>query len=675
MDQILDLPIDTTPEEAADLNVKKFKRGQRVPAKAEVVREQFVDLFRVANELRKPRAAVWDTSWALYNGQYDWSGKADWQAKVNIPKVRGVVDKAAGSFRKALIRMKRFYHIESETKLGTEKGFYTMSLLDYWLDRLNFAEEFTTGLKSGLITSTLVYKVYPNWKTETRPHFREAMLKEPIMQLGIHVGDRMVPVQELIDSPHTEWTLGFEAIDPYKMWVGPRNGYRIEKATKDFNYIKRLAKLGVYTQESVDALESIAGQRYDSWREQSRKQEGSTTFMSKYNREIDLYHFWGPVFDEDGNIIAENATYTMAGLGGEDLSISAGVDGLVLLRPPVWNPLMHGKDPYVVGTPYIVPFSTYNRGIVEDITGIVKMITELSNLIIDGAQFDALQAYEIDEDLLTDSRQAKRGVYPGVAFTTKSYDNPGSKSVVRTITTGRVPQLALNVLQFLDREQQLSTSVTNALRGSEIGSDTLGEFQSLTSSANDSLDDAARTVEATCLDEMLEKMSGTVYQYHEDFTLPRLAENFPKTTNILADMDAEERFATMVGGYSFKARGVSVFLDKSQDLQQINSLLQLIGNLPGVMTRINIDELLEQIIVGIGWNPTRLLTNQSPGVYPAAIQGGQPQQDPRQAQAQQMTPQQMMNAQQGAAQGGARNNPGANATAPLGASTSRASMK
>ena len=153
----LDLPIGLEPAEAKKLSIAE---PSQLSISEGLLEEQFRDFFDLADAHRKPREMVWDTAWDLYNGRHDWSEKEDWQAKVNIPKVRGVVDKAAGSFRRALIRMKRFYHIESETRLGVEQGFYTMNMLDYWLEQIGFVEEFTTGLKGGLITSTLVFKVW-----------------------------------------------------------------------------------------------------------------------------------------------------------------------------------------------------------------------------------------------------------------------------------------------------------------------------------------------------------------------------------------------------------------------------------------------------------------------------------------------------------------------------------
>jgi hypothetical protein len=547
--------------------------------------------------------------------------------------------------------MKRFYHIESETRLGVEKGFYTMNLLDYWLEQCNFIEEFSNGLKTGLITGVVAFKVWWDWVTDTTPRWEEKLVKQPMEQLGIKVGTQLVPTQVITRKGVTTGMLGFKAIDPYNLWIGPRQNYHIEKATVDFSYIEALAKKGVYSQEAVDKLFSRGLEVVDRAREQKRKGEGEGQPQSKFNREIDIYHYWGDLFDDEGKIVARNVHYT---LGDKD----------VVLRKPKPNPFFHGKNPYVIGTPYTVPFSLHNRGVVEDIAGIAKQITELSNLIIDGAQYDAMSAFEGDVDLIQDPKALKAGLYPGIFVPTKGFENPQNKQVIRQITTGKVPQLALQVRGMLDMEAQLSSSITNALRGqSQPGSDTLGEFQSITASANANLDDAARTVEDTAMNPFMEKAIGT--------------EGFPKTSVAIIDMSPEERYATMIGGFSFKARGVSIMMDKAQDLKQIDSFVKLVSAIPGVMTRINVDELLENIIVGIGWNPSRILIQQgSQPVMPVAMQGGQPVGGPgaggppvippellgiqgqeRGAGQPPLTPAQQVAGRRGATEGGARNNP------------------
>lgn len=657
----LQLPLGMEPSEAKRLTIGE---PAQLGIEDDLIVEQFQDFKRIADEIRRPRKDVWDECWNLYNGIYDWSMKEDWQSRSNIPKIRGIVDAATASFRRALVRMKRFYHIESETKLGIEKGFYSMNLLDYWLEQMGFIEEFSVGLKTGLITSSLVYKVWWDWVTDTQPHWEEKLVKEPILQLGIKVGEQLIPTQVISRAGRTRGILGFKAIDPYNMWIGPRNSYKIERATVEFSYIEALAKKGVYSKEAVERLHQRSQDRVDKYQEQERKQEGKAEPASKFNREIDLYHYWGDLYHEDGRIAARNVHYT---IGDTD----------VVLRKPKVNPFFHGQDPYVVGTPYVVPFSTYGRGIVEDIAGVARQITELSNLIIDGAQFDAMSAFEGDVDLIQDPKSLEKGLYPGIFIPTKGFENPSGKQVIRTITTGKIPQLAMQVRQMLDTEAQLSSSVTNALRGQSAGAggpDTLGEFQSITASANANLDDAARTVEETVLNTFLDKSISTIYQYNEDYNLDRLTENFPKTSISMIDMTPEERYATMVGGYAFKARGVSIMMDKAQDLKQIDTFVKLVSAIPGVMTRINVDELLENIIVGIGWNPSRILLNPgSQPVMPVSVQaGGQapgaamspemlgmggPQGQGVSQREAPLTPGQIVAGRQGAQMGGSTNNP------------------
>jgi hypothetical protein len=649
----LEFPVGIAPEEAKGF---EFSSGDKLKISDGDTGQYFQEAFRIADNIRQPRKEVWDTAWNLYNGVYSWDGKAEWQSKNNIPKIRGVVDKATSTFRRALVRMKKFYSIESETQLGIEQGLFTTSLMDYWFDQIGFIVPFTEGLKNGLLTGVIAFKIWWDWVEDYEPRWETKMVSEPIIEMGIEVGTQMVPQQTLLREPRVRGRLGLKAINSYDLWIGPRNSYKIERAKVDLAYLYKMADAGFYSKEAVDQLAAIGQGNDDGQRAQDARHRGENdqTPTNKYIREVTIYHYWGPIYSQEGRLIHPNATFTIAG------------DSTTVLRKPQKNPFFHGQDPYVVGTPFTVPFSNYNRGIVEDISGIANMITELSNLIIDGAQFDAIPAYEIDSDLCDNPLQVKKGVFPGMGVFTKGLDNPSNRNVIRPVAGGRVPQLALQVLQFLDKEQQLSTSVINALRGQAIGTDTLGEFNSIVGGASESLDDAARTVEESTIDFMLDKSAKVIFQYHSDFTLPRLTENFSKTAFGLSEMSSEERYATMIGGFSFKARGVSIFLDKAQDLNKVMQFVQLISNVPGILTRLNIDEMLEQIIVALGWNPNKILVNPATQpVVPPAVLAGNPQPAgssgfPNPQQAAQLTPAQISAGQQGAMMGGATNNPMAN---------------
>ncbi|KKM14343.1 hypothetical protein LCGC14_1707030, partial [marine sediment metagenome] len=80
-----------------------------------------------------------------------------------------------------------------------------------------------------------------------------------------------------------------------------------------------------------------------------------------------------------------------------------------LIRKARPNPFFHKDPPYVIGTPYQLPFSTYGRGMVEDVVEIAKSITNMSNLVADGALYDAMKAFAIDVKQLSDPNEARSG--------------------------------------------------------------------------------------------------------------------------------------------------------------------------------------------------------------------------------------------------------------------------
>ena len=48
----------------------------------------FNSMFRTADESRNQLKVLWNISWDMYNGLFDWSQKDWWQSRSTIPKVR-----------------------------------------------------------------------------------------------------------------------------------------------------------------------------------------------------------------------------------------------------------------------------------------------------------------------------------------------------------------------------------------------------------------------------------------------------------------------------------------------------------------------------------------------------------------------------------------------------------
>ena len=638
----------------------EVKEGAKQKTKTAVVDDEtalafFTHVYTAADEARRPREAVWKQSWDLYNGQYDWSGKANWQSKVNISLVRQAVDRAAATFRRALVRMRNFFGVEAESRVGYQQGLFTRSLLDYWLDRAGFVREFTSALKVGLITSTIIMKVWWEycWVNDLTVEMQES--KVPTESFGLETGYETKQTAKPKRGQKLVGKLGLRAVDPFKFWVvpGSEGRYVIERTEALLADLEAMAKKGIYDIEAVARLVPNAGSAdVNSQEDAERKGELPATNKNSFMKSVNLYHYWGDIFDEEGKILMRDATFTVV--------CSANGDPVEIIRKPRANPFFHGCAPYVVGTPYVVPFSTYNRGIVEDVAGVACMITELSNLIADGAMFDAIKAFEIDIDQLYSQAEAADGVYPGKTFRKSGLKSgPVDKPLVRAVDVGKMPHEAIHALAYFDSIFQKGTQITEFVSGfGGSGSKTATEVSTKTSQALEGLDDAARTVEETVIEPLLELGAKTIYQFHTNYTMPRLVENFPQASMMLQTLSPAERYILMAAdeGFQFKARGISIMLDKQKSLEQVGQFLQLAGHIPGMLQRLNVDYVLEDISMALGWNPERALLRPAPSVQVMGQQGAQGGQGfPQQGTG--PTPAQQVAGEQGAEQGGAQGNP------------------
>lgn len=619
----------------------------------EDVKAYFNHVFSKADEARRPRENVWTQAWSLYNGIYDWSSKADWQSKVNISLVRQAVDRAAATFRRALVRNRNFFGVESESKVGYQQGLFTRSLLDYWLDRSNFISNFTNALKVGLITSTIVMKVWWEYCWVDDLSLEASEEKVPTQAYGLTTGYEQKKVMKPKRGKKLVGKMGLKAVDPFKFWVVPGSSgrYVIEETEALVADLEDLAKQGIYEKSAVERLlPLVSGLNTEAAEEAERKGELASS-KTGFLKTIKLYHYWGDIFDESGKVLMRDATFTVAG----DKS------AVEVLRKPRTIPFFHGSHPYVLGTPYVVPFSTYNRGIVEDVAGVATMITEISNLIADGAMFDAIKAYEIDMDQIYSQSEAADGIYPGKVYRKNGQRNMNNQPMIRAVDVGKLPQEAISALGYFDAVFQKGTQITEFVSGQGgAGAKTATEVSTKTTQALEGLDDAARTVEETVIEPTLELAAKTIYQFHTDYTMPRLVENFPQAAMMLRELSPAERYILMAGdeGFRFKARGISIMIDKQQSLDKVAQFLQISGHVPGILERLNVDYVLEEIVTGLGWNPQRALLQPSPQVQIMGPQGQQsgvgfpPPGTP--------TPAQAVAGQQGAEMGGAPNNPMAN---------------
>ena len=641
--------------EAGRAKIQKSDSGDDPLSEASLKRF-FAAVKQTADEHRKPREMVCREAWALYNNEYDWSDKAWWQHRTPIPKVRSSVDRAVGIFRKTLLKVQPFYGIQAESKLGRTKGRYTMLLTDYWLDQAAAIEEIVTAFRVGLITSTSILKIFWMRVRDTQVGLETKTIEEPIMEFGLEVGNRTREEKTAVLNESYKGKLGIMCVNPQNFWIvpGTRGRSVIERDECSLNELEALVKDakhpdGIYDKEALERL------RHKTQNPTKSQDDSEQTHEARYNanqyfRNVNLFHYWGDIYDQDGKLSLADASFTLA-------------DEDILIRKARPNPFFHKEHPYTIGSPYMVPFSTYNRGMVEDVAEIAKSITQLANLIADGGLYDAMKAFAIDVDQLEDPSDARNGVYPGKTFIRKSSQGSGTanEQLIQTVDVGKIPQEAMNTVSMFERYFQEGSFVNEWVGGTgKAGGATLGEVNIKTQASLEGLDESARNLEVSLLEPTLTKGTKVIYQYNENYMLERLVDNYPQLSMLLQGMQPAERYATMVGDYSFKVRGMSVMIDRAQRIGELKEILTLLSYLPGFIEQLNPVSTLEEILMPMGWDPQKLLLNPGMGsvTTPAGGPGMQPGMSPPPGMAPAgSTPMQNRNAAEGARLGGTTNNP------------------
>jgi hypothetical protein len=609
----------------------------------------FGAMFDSAKAHRAPRDDIRRMCWSLYNNEYDWAEKAWWQHKSPIPKVRSAVDKAVALFRKTLLRMNPFYGIQAESKMGRTKGRFTMMLTDYHLDQAAAVEVMVDAFKVGLITSESILKIWWMRTREFKPEVETIDKEEMTYEFGVPTGKNVTSERQAKLKEHTKGKLGFACVNPDNFWIvpGTRGRMVIERDECSLNELESLAEEGIYDKDAVkrlrEKLHNVTPISQDTTPDITK--EGRPSF-NQYLRPIDLYHFWGDIYDYNGKLVKCDAAFTLA---GED----------TLIRKPRDNPFFHKEPPYILGTPYKIPFSTYNRGMVEDVMEIAKSITEMANLVADGALYDAMKAFAIDVDQLDDPSEARQGLYPGKTFLRKSGNAsvPGEQ-LIQTVEVGKVPQESMNMIGLFERYFQEGSYINEWVGGQgSKGNRTLGEVNIKTQSALEGLDESARNLEVTLIEPSLTMVAKVVYQYHEEYTIARLMDNYPNVAIMLQGMQPAERYSIMMGDFSFQMRGLSIMIERQQRIGELKEILQLLSYLPGFIERLNPDATLEEVLMPLGWDPSKLLINPAASAVTTPASGAVP--SPPMIPPGAPPAMEQRNADEGARMGGARNNPAA----------------
>lgn len=554
----------------------------------------------------------WNEAWRVYNNQYDFSGKARWQAKNFVPKLSMTVEMAASLVRKAMMDANEWFRFEGTNEVNREMAPYLEKLTYHYLDLLRFVDAFVPPMKGGLVGSLIVVK----------PHLAPYALADESPD-DIEKRDRGEKVdREVLEGPAI--TVSYP--DPYNIWLdgSGRDLFVIEEEEMDMSTAFDLADMGVLDGDVLKKLQQDWTESDKEAQASRRKQQVTDIAKPSFRTELKLTHFWGNLPQKNGRWAIRNGHYVMA-------------NEKYLIRKPMDNPYSHRRKPYVIGSPFRRPFSVYNKGLIEDVVGLQRAMTELLNLTLDSALFAGIKAFEVDLDQIEDPQQILNGIYPGKVFTGRKGDK--NIPMVRDIEIGGVSRDVAEVYRLLDSEFQNSTAVTEFISGA-VGAQqnrTATEVVSKQQQGMGIFGEMARNIEGTVLEPMLEQIAHLIVEFHGDFADLEIQKILGPERAIELMLAAPEQRADKFRPNDLRVRadGISSLINRTQEIEKVNALLQSIGQL-GPMAEVMLSDidipfffknLFRRMVRAYGWNEKDLIrekTAEEKAAEAAAAQSQQP---------------------------------------------------
>lgn len=543
------LPEPAIPQEIGGLNADRpssldrtpIEDGTKVPPPTEGDILTALEGYRVEAEYARlagpnSRDMTWLQNLDLYWNRFDFSNKANWQAREILPEFPLYVDRFAAALKMALLSSATPFecHVNGDEE-GDIAQVITKSMTDVILPRIG--------------------------RTSTGHRCAFPIVFEEAMKYGAMMMCTTIVTARTVDGVRQ---VCLENVDPYNVWLDPtgRGLYRIRRLEMDLSELQALARkvdgkgIPLYKVEEMKTAASTQGTMEALQRAEREKRTGTSQWQTSNRRPVLVHEFYGTLIDASGNVIGENV-----------LAVWANSNHLI--RVPEENPFWHGRD-WMIAAPVLpVPGAPYGRAYVENFATICRTLNELTNLILDAVFTSAMKAFAVIPSMLEDPSQIDEGVYPNVVF--RLQDGALPQDFLKEVNLGMLPPDVMQVWQTLKQElqegaafqaQQPIKSHTSALAVGNAGQQDQDLMKAI-----------ASNIEGLFLEPLLDTIWKTAIQHIDKKDVEWEAAVGQEWFQAL--LRAKKQFAKYHVRFHF--RGISALIDKGQKLQKIMQLLQVVA--------------------------------------------------------------------------------------------------
>ena len=518
--------------------------------------------FKEADGARKDRMRMNSRNRDVYMGDQDWSHKQDGQSTEFLPKTSMATEQFSAFVKRALVQFGDWFSVTASQ--GPLNNDQIVNLLQCFFKRLPNGPRTTTlpviiadVVKAAMMDSLLIAKVHGQQVAERR--FR--------VEPGIPLMD--IP-PELSPQEFSPWRLRIDGIRAEDYYPDPtgRGLYEIHRSECDLHEVlaEAQAEDSIYDLKAVEALVDTARKEEEERPERQRGQR--ETDHPGFRKRVVKDEYWGTILDEDGRVLHRNVVWTVA-------------NETHVIRKPEPNPFWHGESPFVVAPLLRVPDSVWHKALIDDAASLNVALNEMFNLMVDGGMASVWGIKQIHQDWLEDPDQVSGGIPQGTTLALNDNAPPGAK-VLETVTEGRVPPDAIQMLRLLDVEFQSSMFV-NDIKLGHLPPKQVRATEIVEASASQSvtLDSLSADIEQEFLSPLIRKSWLTILQNADNLSSEDIVAAIGmRGALLIARMSPAERFAMWAGQCEFRVSGLSSTLARVRDFQKLGALLQMVGANP-----------------------------------------------------------------------------------------------
>lgn len=481
-----------------------------------------------------PRDDKWNENLDLYWGRYDFSAKANWQAKETMPEVPGFVDRFAAALKEAI--------------MASPEGFYTIK------DPSDTEGDISSAIK----------RATDVWLSTTGRNQNGSVLPFPaVFEEQVKMGAIMACASVTTwKEDYGKGRVAIETVDPRNVWLDHtyRNLYRIRRIEIDRHELNSMVDMEDSKGNPIfnlDEVSHLVGQLQQEEQQRRTDLTGHGNMVTSTRNPIVLDEYVATVVGPDGKTIANKGLFVVA-------------NDRFLVRGPEANPFWHKKD-WLTFTPLVTgPRSVYGRSYMEDFGSVAKTFNELTNMLLDAVHTSSLNAYVVVPSMLANPNQLAEGITPNKAFLLEEGFDP--KMFAQKLELGTLPPDAIRMWSALKNELREAASMNEIGVGQLAPKSRTSATEIVESQQNSSalIKSMAETIETGWLNVNLDLVWKTGLQHVKpDDEMIRAAMGPEMFDAIYA-----RRKEFVARNVTFQARGISDIIQKSK---MLHALIQILG--------------------------------------------------------------------------------------------------